>query len=221
MKNKLIIGIFLLTLLSGCGTLDSVLVKDCNYDRDDYYYKEINKFRSKIFPTESIIMVGNSITAGGDWEEYFPDKSIVNFGIPGDDTFGVLHRINYVIERKPSKIFILIGVNDIRKECTDYQIINNYNTILWKLRKDTPNTKVYIVSMLPTDNVVRKNEDIVRLNFKIKKMATLSKNNYVDIYNKFLGTDGNIKPEYVKDGIHLTDLGYSILVNNIKEYIGE
>jgi lysophospholipase L1-like esterase len=198
---------------------DTLIKSGCNYDLGEYYYGEVKKFKDKKVAENAIIMVGNSITAGGKWKEYFPTENIENFGISGDDSYGVLNRLDVVIAKKPGKIFLLIGVNDIGKDCSDGQVIDNYNLILWKLRQKLPNTEVYVQSVLPTNGKVKNNEDIKRLNVEIKRITTLTKNTYIDMYAKFLGADGNIKPEYVIDGLHLNEVGYIVWVRELSIFL--
>ena len=61
--------------------------------------------------TNEIIMLGDSHTQNFEWHEIFKDVPIINRGINGDITRGVLNRLNAVIERKPNKIFLEIGVH--------------------------------------------------------------------------------------------------------------
>jgi lysophospholipase L1-like esterase len=183
------------------------------------YYYEVKKFKDKKVAENAIIMVGNSITALGNWKKYFPAENIENFGIIGDDSYGVLNRLDIVIAKKPSKIFLLIGINDISGGCSNGQIIDNYKLILWKLRQELPNTEVYVQSVLPTNGKFIKNENIKRLNAEIKRITTLNKNTYIDMYVKFLGADGNIKPKYVTDGLHLNEAGYIVWVRELSSFL--
>jgi len=211
--------ILLVVSLAACTMRDTLIKSGCNYDLGEYYYGEVKKLKDRKVAENAIIMVGDSITATGKWKEYFPTENIENFGIPGDDSYGVLNRLDVVIAKKPSKIFLLIGINDLNKSCSDGQVIDNYNLILWKLKQKLPHTEVYVQSVLPTNGKIRNNEDIKRLNVEIKRITTLSKNTYMDMYAKFLGTDGNIKPEYVTDGLHLNEAGYIVWVRELSTFL--
>ena len=216
---KILCLIMLVVSFASCTMRDTLIKSGCNYDLGEYYYGEVKKFKDKKVAENAIIMVGNSITAGGKWKEYFPAENIENFGIGGDNSYGVLNRLDVVIAKKPGKIFLLIGINDIYKGCSDGQVIDNYNLILWKLRQKLPNTEVYVQSMLPTNGKIRNNEDIKRLNVEIKRITTLTKNTYIDMYAKFLGADGNIKPEYFKDGLHLSESGFIVWVRELSIFL--
>ncbi len=60
-----------------------------------------------------VVMFGNSITEFGDWKRLFGDSGVVNRGIAGDNTFGMLDRLSEVIGRRPAKLFVEAGINDI------------------------------------------------------------------------------------------------------------
>jgi lysophospholipase L1-like esterase len=57
-------------------------------------------------------MLGDSITAQGEWAELFPRAKILNLGLGSDTSAGLLNRLRDVIDRKPRIVFLMIGVND-------------------------------------------------------------------------------------------------------------
>src|SRR5690606_12338396 len=92
--------------------------QEVTYDstyRPDIYASRVEMFKS--FPTtdKDIVFIGNSITFWADWQELLKTSHVKNRGIPGDISFGVLERLDEVIEGKPRKIFIMIGINDLAR----------------------------------------------------------------------------------------------------------
>lgn len=78
-------------------------------DRPYYQHK---KQRFESYKTKAdIVMVGDSITDGAEWHEMFPQLNIVNRGISGDTTVGVLNRLEGITQTQAKKAFIMIGVN--------------------------------------------------------------------------------------------------------------
>src|SRR3954470_24562286 len=65
----------------------------------DVYKTRMAQFESEPVVTGKIIFLGNSITQGGDWKKLLNDSTIINRGIGGDITFGVLKRLDDVIKR--------------------------------------------------------------------------------------------------------------------------
>jgi hypothetical protein len=69
--------------------------------------------RSRVRP--DIIMLGDSLTEMGIWAELLEGLSVVNRGISGDDSAGVLRRLLEVLGRHPRVICLEIGSNDLQK----------------------------------------------------------------------------------------------------------
>ena len=97
------------------------------------YNKKIDEFKNDPIGQGKIVFLGNSITeAGGDWNVRFGTSNIVNRGISGDMTEGVLNRLDEIIHYKPIALFLLIGINDIfdanipeRQKITPSYVSNN------------------------------------------------------------------------------------------------
>src|SRR6185312_511847 len=83
-----------------------------------YYLQRVSHFETLPQTKGDIIFLGNSITDGAEWPELFNDIRVKNRGISGDITAGVIHRLDEITNRKPAKIFLLIGVNDLARNIT-------------------------------------------------------------------------------------------------------
>mgnify|MGYP001556411152 FL=1 len=94
----------------------------------DHYTQRKAMFENQPVVPGRIIFLGNSITEMGKWKDLLNDSTVLNRGIGGDVTFGVLSRLDDVIRRKPSKVFLLIGINDIGKDIPDavFLVYNDY-----------------------------------------------------------------------------------------------
>lgn len=62
--------------------------------------------------------------------ELFDDLHVKNRGITGDITAGVIHRLDEIANRKPAKVFLLIGVNDLARNVTTDSIVKNIFLII-------------------------------------------------------------------------------------------
>ena len=83
-------------------------------DQKQYYNKRCSDFNESPIGFDKIVFLGDSITeAGEDWNKYFNTQNIVNRGISGDTTEGVLARLSEICYYKPLAVFLLIGINDI------------------------------------------------------------------------------------------------------------
>jgi lysophospholipase L1-like esterase len=169
-----------------------------------------------------IVMLGNSITAECEWRELLHNDSIINRGVIGDGIFDILDRLTPIIQAKPKKIFLLIGVNDLLFHPLSI-IGKNYEKIIKRIVEETPETQLYLESILPIHNDLRrnglKNEDINTLNGQIFELSKKYKITYIDLASKLKNTEGGLREELSLDGIHLNGKGYQILGENLKTYI--
>ena len=173
----------------------------------------------------AIIWVGDSITDIGEWNELFPNEKNLNRGISSDNTFGVLNRLKEITRQKPKKLFLMIGINDLARNIPDQIILRNFKRIISQIQKETPATKLYIQSILPTNNEFslfpayqNKISHIQYINKELSVLCAARKISYVDLFSHFTNTQGKLDKRYTNDGVHLTGEGYkkwkSILLAN-------
>jgi lysophospholipase L1-like esterase len=193
-----------------------------------FYDQRYSLFQQLPDTPGEIIMLGNSITNGGNWEELLQNPNVKNRGISADNTFGILHRLEEVTASKPEKIFILIGINDLSKETPVEVILNNYRRIVEKVIEDSPQTSIYLQSVLPTNNefdhfprAQNKDHLIRELNAGIKKLAGQFNQTFIDLYPHFLDEEGRLSIKYTNDGLHLMGEGYVLWANLLRPYMEE
>lgn len=95
-----------------------------------------------------IAFFGDSITAGGKWQEWFPECRIINLGVPGNALEDMDERIDMSYSVKPEKIFIMGGINGITKVTIEPYVVR-YERIINEIQESLPETEVYIQSVLP------------------------------------------------------------------------
>ena len=180
-----------------------------------YYDQKLSMFEQMSAKPKAIVWLGDSITDGGEWSELFPNHATLNRGISSDHTFGILNRLYEITRRKPAKVFILIGINDISRNFPDTVILNNYRRIIDTIRSNTPDTRIYIQSILPTNNQFtqfknhqNKTDHILNINNALKKICEQSNAQYVNLYDAFTDEEGRLDRRYTNDGLHLTGAGY-------------
>lgn len=189
-----------------------------------YYYHRKEHLESLPDTENEIIFLGNSITDNCEWWELFSDPHIKNRGIGGDDTDGILERLDEVTRSDPSKIFIMIGTNDLSNGKSVEYIIENYRKIIARIRQSTPGTKIFIQSVLPVDDAVhytRRNSEIIRINDHLKGIAAENGLIYIDLFSLFKTENNKLNPDYSIDGLHLNGKGYLVWKNAIISYVRE
>lgn len=170
----------------------------------------------------AIIFLGNSITEGVHWSELFGRSDIINRGISGDMTNGLINRIDEIIRHKPAKLFIAIGTNDIGFGIPTNEIITNYQTILQKVQTASPRTKIFVQSVLPVgENVMlgHNNEGVLAVNQGLKKLCKSLNVTFVDLHPHFTDENGLLKSELTNDNLHLLGKGYLLWRDLLKEYV--
>jgi lysophospholipase L1-like esterase len=219
----------IITLLLSLFLVSPTLAQTKTYDTlpnlPEHYTKRYELFKKEPVAKGRIIMVGNSITEGGNWKVLLKDTTVINRGISGDVTFGVLNRLKEITDRKPSKLFLLIGVNDLSRNTPDEVIIENIFMIVGKIHSQSPTTAIYVQSILPTNESFKnlykaflgKTEHITTINGQLKKYTEKLKYTYVDLYSQFLDADGRMESKYTGDGLHLNATGYDHWIEILKK----
>lgn len=189
-----------------------------------YYYHKKEHFETLANMENEIIFLGNSITDNCEWAELFQNPNIKNRGIGGDDTDGILERLSEVTEGQPAKIFIMIGTNDLAYEKTVDHVVSNYYKIIDNIQLNSPKTRIYIQSVLPTEDALhttRKNTDIMEINRQLQKLAADKKTVYIDLFSLFATPENKLNLDYSIDGLHINGKGYLIWKEAIQQYVNE
>jgi lysophospholipase L1-like esterase len=205
---------------------DSQPVKIDSTTRPGNFQLKISQYKMFKNAATDVIFLGNSITAGVDWNELLDLPQARNRGISGDVTFGVLERLDEVIEGKPAKVFILIGINDISRNIPDSIILRNYQQIISRIKSGSPRTKVYFQTVLPVNNTVlpmknhyNKDQHIAAVNEGLKALATKERITCIDLHPRFIDSEGKLMKEYTVDGLHLNAKGYEVWAAILKPYL--
>jgi len=172
----------------------------------------------------AIIFVGNSITEGCHWSELFPEKTILNRGIGGDISGGVLARMDEIIRHQPSKLFIDIGTNDLAIGKSNAKVMANYRAIIQKVQTESPNTKIYVQSILPVGRRVFYGHDNLKippLNAEIKQMCDELQLTYIDLQPIFADSEGYLDERFTNDKLHLLGAGYLAWKEVIEQLVME
>ena len=62
-----------------------------------------------------LLMLGDSLLAGGDWQKFLPDIAVINRGIPGETTDALAARLIDEIDSCPDPDVVLLqsGTNNL------------------------------------------------------------------------------------------------------------
>jgi len=192
------------------------------------FQKEIEEFKTEDSqqapPKNAIVFVGSSsFRLWKDVQQDFPGHKIINRGFGGSS---LPHVIDYadeiVIPYKPRKIVIYCGENDFTKaEVTSEMVTERFVTLFNKLRDALPRAEIIFVSMKPSPSRQHLHTRMAASNAAIRDfLKTKRRTAYVDIWDDMLDAAGAPRKElYVKDMLHMNDLGYDIWQKEIAPYL--
>jgi len=158
-----------------------------------YYFQKVSFF--DLIKSESkIVMVGDSITDRCEWSELLSGNGVINRGIDGDTTAGVLNRIDKIIALIPQKVFLMIGINDLGKNIPVSKILSNYQNIIAMLLAE--NIDVFVQSTLNVGrNQIQRNLQVNELNNGLKAYCKDHGVKFIDL-NSILAPDGFLLDKY-------------------------
>lgn len=172
---------------------------------------------------QQVLFIGDSLTEWFQLEKHFPDVDIINEGIAGDTTYGVLERLDEIIENQVDMIFLMIGINDVFNGFQKDDIIENQELIIEQILTHVNGTKVIVQSLLPVNESMLGspgylNKLIRYINKELKSHCDARKLTYLNLFPDFL-EGKEMKKEYTTDGGHLSEAGYDLWAEKIREYI--
>jgi lysophospholipase L1-like esterase len=212
---------FLFFMLLATLTLFAVTRVEVEKITRHHYLQRVDFFKAHPIEKKDIVMIGDSLTAGANWDELFPGFPIKNRGINADTTIGVLSRLEDVTKGKPAAIFLLIGTNDLPwyVQRHDEMILGTYAEILEKIKRETPHTKIFVQSLLPRAQIFAKR---IRLfNRRLKGLAEFNGATYIDLHSLFVGHKGELRARLNNDHLHLLADGYQIWQEALTPYFKE
>jgi lysophospholipase L1-like esterase len=156
------------------------------------------------------IMVGDSLSLWFPTNGLPSGKLWLNQGISGDTSTGILRRLSAFSSTKPEVIYIMAGVNDLRKGTSDKVIISNHRQMVRRLKRTHPNSYIIIQSILPTRLPKIPNSRIRNINTQLARIAKEEKVNYVNLHKWFADFKGDLRQDLTTDGLHLSLDGYEV-----------
>lgn len=188
-----------------------------SFAQNPYYADKVSQFQILSNQTKPIMMIGDSITDRGLWNELLNRNDIVNRGVSGDTTDGLLNRIS-INNKGLKKVFIMIGVNDLLREKSVDDVYKNYIKILeyYNSNRITPivQSTLYVEGE-PTSHI---NQKVKSLNNQLKEYTYKNKIIFIDL-NEKLSPNGYLDSEYTNDRLHLNGKGYQLWADTLEKYL--
>lgn len=197
-------------------------IKKANSEFGEYYEYKVNLFRQENANLKEgkveVAFLGDSLTDLCDVKKYYQPYNVVNRGIGGDTTDGLLNRLDVsAYAFKPKVIVLLIGINNYPT------MFNTYEDILIQLQKNLPYTKIIVLSLAPLGIKMKDaNPTIEAQNKRLLELTKKYDIPYVDIYSALYNNEtGAMFDEYTTDMVHFTDQGYKVISSIVLPVIKE
>ena len=224
----LIIIVFIFILLTIYNNHQKELAREEKIRQEEVKKKRLELEKK----SENIVFLGDSITDFYDLNKYYKGYNVVNSGISGNQTISLINEIkNRVYIYNPTKVFILIGTNDlVDSNRTNEEIVENIEKIVNGIKENRPKAKIYVESIYPVNNTdnkkvvhsttkTRSNKRIKKINILIKEMCKDNNIEYINLYDELVDKDGNLNIDYTKDGLHMSEEGYEVITKKLKKYL--
>ena len=164
-----------------------------------------------------VVMIGDSITQDGSWSRLLRRDDIVNRGIAGDTSRGLLRRVDR-LEPTIIKAFIMIGINDLIWNKSLEHIFDNYIQILDRLKSKSITPIVQSTLYAGKESAKRYNSHVEVLNSELKAYCKEEGIQFIDL-NTILSPNGQLDDRFTIDGIHLESEAYVRWAETIKNFL--
>ena len=191
-------------------------------------YRHLNQMARK----GQILFCGSSLMEQFPVSELMLDAglsfSIYNRGVGGLTTGEMLDYLDVLVtDLEPAHIFINIGTNDLNDEYYDVSdLVGRYEEILDIIKTRLPKADIYVLAYYPGNMSIdgidpvlkekfrfRNNDRIKEANQELEKLSDRLHINFIDCNSAITGEDGNLRPEFCIDGIHIYGDGYAEILN--------
>lgn len=230
MKDFLLILFIFLTIISS--TILIYILIYLKIMAKLYYHQHVLAYSYQKNNMQKVIFIGDSHTEFFKTNVYLSNFNILNFGIAGDTTDGVLKRLEKnVIALKPKKVFLQIGINDFAKGKSKEEIYNSIISITEIIKEKLPNTMIYVISLYPINNRIynfskfvlykRNNNKIDFINEQLNAYQKSGKFTYIDMASILKNSFGQLAKQYTIEGLHLNSNAYKLISDCLIPYIIE
>jgi lysophospholipase L1-like esterase len=175
-------------------------------------FRRISLFE-EFSPKVDVVFVGDSITEGAEWSDFFPSISVANRGVGSDITIDILRRLDSIVSLKPDYAFIMVGINDIYLGVPLSQILGRYAAIVESLRKNGIEVVIQSTIQCQPSECFYKSEIVNELNASLKQYAKSLNIRFVKL--GVLSKKDGLESIHTYDGVHLNGKGYRVWVESI------
>lgn len=218
MKTLVALGVSAVLMAAASAQTSSAL--DSLYLNNKLYSQQVALWSVYRTSSADVVMLGNSITQGTNWNELLGRPTVVNRGIGSDNLVGFLHRMQFVTQLHPKICCVMGGINDIYAGFTVEQIIRNYGAVLDTLVAAgiTPVVQSTLNVSSRWRDADAKNRIVADLDQQLRALCAKRGIDFLDL-TPVLCPAGQLLESYTTDGIHLTAAGYAVWATMLDEVL--
>lgn len=190
----------------------------------EHYQNRVRQFKSEKATKARTLFLGGTHIEEGNWKLLLQDSSVVNRGISGDITFGLLNRLEEAVRFQPARLFLQIGADDLVKGVPEDVVLENIFLIVAQIKKYSPATKIFVESLLPVNASFpnfptewKAGEQTRDVNAQLEKIQSRFGYTFVDLNPYFADPEGNLKKNLTLDGLRINKAGYQLWVQKLRE----
>ena len=233
MINRFLLILTLIAINTQVLSQEKKLVKEAIPTFPVTHFEKSHKQDKEITKTQKdfdLVLIGDSITNGWDGKpksdflaKAFPGKKVLNLGISGDVTQGVLWRIqDGVLDGVNAKAFmIMIGTNNIGKRASvkAEHLAMGISEIVKNVKLKVPRAKILLLGIFPRGKEAanKSRQKVIEVNEIIKNLHDGKSVFYKDLKDVFLNKDQTLNKNMSTDALHLSIEGYQAWANAVQK----
>lgn len=201
------------------GTSDLPVYHNANY--------ALNRIRREPKAYDHVtVFIGSSLFQRWDFRRCFPDKPFINRGIGGETSNDLLNRFDQdVVSLKPERAIIYISTNDVRSGLPPEKTIGNLQAMLARCRQSDIDPAVLTLAPVrydinPSLKLSHSIKDIEQLHRRLVSYCLEKKIPFLDTYGWLSSASKKNEEIFIKDGLHLNEIGYDRLSRWLLPRIG-
>lgn len=211
---------FILLILA-CGDL-SVAVETARWEEEIRFFEE--RDREEPPPKGGVLFIGSSSIRFWDLKKHFPGLPVINRGFGGSEiSDSIYYADRILLPHRPKTVVFYAGDNDVSRGKSPELVFEDFKTFAGIVLDRLPESRLLYISIKPSLarwSLVDKMREANRL---IEEYAAEEDQIvYIDIDAPSIGQDGKPRPELLlEDGLHLTEKGYELWSERVREHLSE
>jgi hypothetical protein len=167
---------------------------------------------------ENALFIGDSFTSG--LKDYAKPNAYFIEEV-GMTLAKGLQRLPELDDVVPSRIFILLGINDLGHGYSSEEFVEQYRQMTNALKERYPRTTIYLQAIAPVtasrsfEDPTHSNEKINQFNEALKEFSKDDRMHFLNPWTAFQ-EDGALRSSESSDGLHLEYTGYTIWLEQLK-----